>query len=164
MASYIWTSPYLASSNGIAERSVQTFKMAMKRMTGYTIESHVSCFLLKYQTTPTGVPLVELMFHRHLPTHLDLLQPSISLTIRVNRRWITMLMQGCVISKRGDDVNIHSFDGKNKWVPGSITTRQSAFSYGIVLDDDQVVPCHIGHISGVYWPVEATISFDDALL
>ena len=109
---------------------------------------HASYF--KYQTTPTAVPLVELMFNRHLPTHLDLLQPSISLTIRVNRRWITMLMQECVISKRGDDVYVCSCNGKNKWVPGTITTRQSPFSCGIVLDDDQVVPCHIGHISGVY--------------
>ena len=48
----------------------------MKKMTGGTIESRVSRFLFKYRTTPhstTGVPPAELMFNRHLRTHLDLL-------------------------------------------------------------------------------------------
>ena len=85
---HIRTSPYHPSSNGLAERSVQTFKMAMKRMTGGTIESRVSRFLFKYRTTPhstTGVPPAKLMFNRHLRTHLDLLQPSIGQTVRQNQ-------------------------------------------------------------------------------
>ena len=41
MALHIFEShhTYYSSSNGLTERSVQTFKMAMKRMTGGTIES-----------------------------------------------------------------------------------------------------------------------------
>ena len=63
---------YHPSSNGSAERAVQTFKMAMKRMTEGTIESRVPSFLFKYQATPhsttglTGVPPAELMFNRRL--------------------------------------------------------------------------------------------------
>ena len=57
--SHVRTSPYYPSSNGLAEQAVQTFKIAMKRMTKGTIESRVSSSLFKYPVTPhstTGVP------------------------------------------------------------------------------------------------------------
>ena len=98
---HIQTSPYQPSSNGLAERSMQTFKM----MTGGTIESRVSRFLFKYRTTPhstTGVPPAELMFNRHLRTHLDLLQPSIGQTVRQNQ------------SKQKMGHDAHAKDGKDK--------------------------------------------------
>ena len=74
------TSPYHPSSNGLAERAVQTFKTAMKRVSGGSVENKVSWFLFKYRVTPhstTGVPPAELIFGRQLCTTLDLLQPSI---------------------------------------------------------------------------------------
>ena len=47
---------------------------------------------------------------------------------------------------KGDNVYIHSFDGKNKWLPGTITNKQGPLTYRITLDDDRVVQCHKDHI------------------
>ena len=125
---HVRTSPYHPSSNGLAERSVQTFKMAMKRMTGGTIESRVSRFLFKYRTTQhstTGVPPAELMFNRHLLTHLDSLQPSIGQTVRQNQSKQKMGHDAHAKMrdfKEEDTVYIRSFDG-------TITTKQSPVSF-----------------------------------
>jgi len=48
--------------------------------------------------------------------------------------------------KEGDDVHIHSFDGKNKWCPGVVATKQGPFLYRITLNDDRVMRRHIDHI------------------
>ena len=149
---HVRTSPYHPSSNGLAERSVQTFKRTLKRMTGGTIESRVSRFLFKYRTTPhstTGVSPAELMFNRPLRTHLDLLQPSIGQTVRQNqsrqKRDHDAHARGHIF-KEGDNVYIRSFDGKNKWLPGTITNKQGSLTFRINLDDDRVVQRHIDHI------------------
>ena len=67
--SHVRTSPYHPTSNGLAERAIQTFKAAMKRMNMGTIESRVPSFLFKYRVMPhstTGIPPAELMFNRQL--------------------------------------------------------------------------------------------------
>ena len=111
----------------------------MKRMTGGTIESRVSRFLFKYRTTPhstTGVPPAELMFNRHLRTHLDLLQLSKQ---KMGHDAHAKMRD----FKEGDTVYIRGFDGKDKWLPGTITTKQSPVSFRITLEDDRVVRRHI---------------------
>jgi len=45
-------SPYHPSSNGLTERAVQTFKTAMKRMSGGSVENKLARFLFKYRVTP----------------------------------------------------------------------------------------------------------------
>ena len=64
---HIRVSPYHPSSNGLAERFVQTFKTAMKKgeREGLSVEHRLAVFLLSYRTTPhatTGVsPSVQFM-------------------------------------------------------------------------------------------------------
>ena len=77
---HLRTAPYHPASNSLAERAMQTFKAAMKRMQGGSVESKVSRFLFKYRVTPhstTGASPAELIFGRPLRTHLDLLHPSV---------------------------------------------------------------------------------------
>ena len=70
---------YHPSSNGEAERFVQTFKAAMRKAEQKELQLALTQFLLRYRTTPhpvTGKAPAELIFGRQIRTRLDLLHPS----------------------------------------------------------------------------------------
>ena len=78
---HIRCSPYHPSSNGAAERFVQTFKQAMKAgATGTPLLSQrLSSFLLTYRATPhatTNTPPSQLFIGRHLRTLFNLIRKS----------------------------------------------------------------------------------------
>ncbi len=66
---------YHPSTNGLAERAVQSFKLGIKRISGDSIQDCLSRYLFKYRITPhttTGVPPAELLMGRRLQSRLDL--------------------------------------------------------------------------------------------
>lgn len=72
------TSPYHPSSNGLAERAVQTIKQGISKLQG-PIQCRLDRFLLQYRVTPqttTGLPPAELLMGRRLRTRLDLIHPD----------------------------------------------------------------------------------------
>ena len=76
---HTFVAPYHPSSNGQAERFVQTFKSAMQKGKGSELEKTLNQFLLRYRTTPhpkTGKSPSEIMFGRNIKTRLDLLHPK----------------------------------------------------------------------------------------
>ena len=73
------SSPYHPHTNGLAERAIQTFKLAMKKLKG-PIDLNLSQFLLTYRTTPhstTGLSPAELLLNHKPRTLLDLLHPDV---------------------------------------------------------------------------------------
>ena len=82
---HITSVPYHPASNGLAERAVQTFKAAMKKLKQGPLEDRVMKFLFRYRITPqstTGQSPSELLLGRRLRSHLDLLQPDLSSKVR----------------------------------------------------------------------------------
>ena len=78
---HITSSPYHPSSNGLAERAVQTCKSALKKMSGTSLAIKLQRFLLNYRITPqgtTGIPPSQLLMGRLLRTRLDLVIPNLS--------------------------------------------------------------------------------------
>ena len=81
--------PYHPSSNGLAERFVQTLKNALRRTKdiGRTFQHRLAGFLLAYRTTPhatTNVAPCELLMNRKIRTRLDLLHPDIESRVAKN--------------------------------------------------------------------------------
>ena len=85
---HVHTSPYHPASNGLTERAVQTFRIAMKKVCLGTIESRLSWCLFKSRTTlhsPVGHPPAELLMGRTLRSHLDLVHPDVGHHVRCSQ-------------------------------------------------------------------------------
>ncbi|KAI2667094.1 hypothetical protein H4Q32_031059 [Labeo rohita] len=76
---HVTTAPYHPSSNGQAERMVQTTKEALSRITKGEWQTRLARFLLSQHITPnssTGKSPAELLMNRRLTTALDRLHPD----------------------------------------------------------------------------------------
>ena len=76
---YITSAPYHPSSNGLAERVVQSFKQGMRKFTKGTLTDRISRYLFHYRNTPhttTGVTPAELLLGRRPHSRLDVVQPD----------------------------------------------------------------------------------------
>ena len=89
---HLTIAPYHPSSNGAAERSVQTFKTSLKKIIEgkpvKDLNAILQCFLLTYHTTPhctTDTSPAELLFKRKLNTCLSFINPKLLNTINSHR-------------------------------------------------------------------------------
>ena len=100
---HVTTAPYHPSSNGLAERAVQTFKLGVKRTEGNSVQERLSKFLLTYRITPhtsTGVSPAQLLMKRRLRSRLDRLSPTWNVMLKSSRqtRPVTMTMPSLCVS------------------------------------------------------------------
>ena len=76
--------PFHPSSNGLAERAIQTFKKGVRKMSEGSVQDKISRFLFSYRITPqttTGTTPAELLMGRTLRSRLHLLKPNLSQNI-----------------------------------------------------------------------------------
>ena len=151
---HIRTSPYHPVSNGLAERSVQTFKMGLKRITEGSLQSRLNKFLFQYRLTPqttTGLSPAKLMFGRRLRSQLDLLMPSVATRVNVRQQQQKVHHDtNCKLREFdvGDEVYIRNFKGTPLWLPGTIDKCRGPVCYSVKLQNGTVLKLHVDHIKG----------------
>ena len=119
---HIKTTSYHSSSNGIAERFVQSFKQAMRASENDsgTIVKKLAKFLLAYQNTPhqtTNETPSMLFMGRELKTRLHNIKPDIIAKQEemCNRRNFHNVMFISIV--------VRDYRGNNKWTSGTIKQK-----------------------------------------
>ena len=80
---HVRSAPYHPSSNGQAERVVQTFKEAILKTTG-DVQTRLARFMFQYRLTPhssTGLSPAEMLLGRCPGSHLDLIHSDTSVKV-----------------------------------------------------------------------------------
>lgn len=137
---HIKTAPYHPSSNGLAERFVQTFKQAMKSSSkdSGTVNKRLSQFLMAYRNSPhstTNESPAKLMMGRDLRTRMHLLRPNVGNTVKTRQEEMCERRNTRARDfENGQSVVVRDYRGKDKWVPGTIAEKTGPVSYRIQID------------------------------
>ena len=130
---HMTSAPHSPTSNGQAERAVQTAKNSLLKMKG-PLEERIAKFLMTYRNTTsstTGMCPAELMLGRKLRTALDTLKPKSSVEMakeKTSKAGKPDLSQNQNY-EAGACVWIRDFRAKKKWVPGSVVKRLGEMMY-----------------------------------
>lgn len=151
---HITSAPYHPSTNGLAERGVQTMKNGLKQMQSGTVEEKLAKFLFKYRITPhttTGVPPSELLMGRKLRSRLDLLFPDVSNTVtgrQLKQKELHDKKKGVRIFKEGDPVYVEDFSTSRhtRWIPGVVRKVTGPLSYQVDLENGSMVRRHVDSV------------------
>ena len=146
---HVTSAPYHPSTNGQAERAVQTLKRGLKRTPGNSVQERLTRFLFDYRITPhttTGVPPCEMLMNRRLRSRLDQFYPDVS--GKVESRQVKQKELRDQRSLRqfteNDQVYVQDFTTrKPKWIPGTVVKVTGPLSYRIKLQDGTIVRRHV---------------------
>ena len=151
---HIRSAPYHPSSNGLAERFVQTFKRAMKagQNDEPSLSTRLSQFLLAYRSTPhatTNTTPGELFLQRKLRTRFDLLKPDLQSVVTTKQA--TQKKHHDQHSRlrqfsAGQLVMARDFRSQDKWLPGVIQSQSGPVSYDVELENGKIVKRHVDHL------------------
>ncbi|XP_075534031.1 rho GTPase activating protein at 68F isoform X3 [Dermacentor variabilis] len=137
-ARHVVSAPYHPSTNGLAERFVQTLKSALRKSSpGESIEETLHNFLLAYRNTPhptTGEAPAYLLMGRRLHTRLDAMKPTVE--GKVMHSQFTQMQQRrsnrdcfCV----NDSVLVRNYRGPTKSVCGIVLKKTGPVSYKVMV-------------------------------
>lgn len=150
---HVLVSPYHPASNGLAERSVQTFKESMKKMSSrLSVHQKLALFHLNQHTTPhttTGIPPAELLMKRCLKTRLDLIRPNLTSKVAEAQAKQKHYHDRGTRDRHfeiGDRVYVHNFGSGQTWLQGTIIAVTGPLSYRVTLQDGRVIRRHLDQI------------------
>ena len=136
--------PYHPSSNGLAERAVQTIKQALShKPKGMLTADHLARFLLTYRITPhptTGQAPSQLLMGRRLTSKYDLLYPCAERQVDAAQERQARAHNQRAKERQGfepgNTVYVHAYNNRlSKWVKGEIVAKTGPLSYTVQSDE-----------------------------
>ena len=149
---HVTSAPYHPSTNGQAERTVQTVKEFLKKPSSEPLEARLSRFLFRYRITPhttTGVSPAELLMGRRPRSRLDLVLPSLAKHVATQQdKQATARNQHTKprTFETGSHVYVRDLPTGKDWLPGVVVDTCGPRSLEIRLEDSRVVRRHYDHI------------------
>ncbi|CAH8498443.1 unnamed protein product [Dicrocoelium dendriticum] len=147
---HITTAPYHPSSNGLAERAVQTVKKLLMKQPNAPLRVRLDRSLFAYRNMSnetTGRSPAELMFGRRLRTRLDLLHGSIEPQVSEKQRRVKERFDTCSRDKHvtdSDPIYIRLPTGSG-WEPAVVKTTNGQIIEAET-EDGRIVRRHLDHV------------------
>ena len=129
--------PYHPSTNGQAERLVQSFKKAVKAdKSGRTLQHKLDRFLLAYRSAPhatTELSPAQLLLGRNVKTRLDLIKPDIQR--EVNKKLLQPNNSTLKSFDHSQNVWVRNYRRGPKWVRGTVVGQTGPVLYTVKVND-----------------------------
>ena len=146
----ITSAHYHPSTNGMAERAVQTVKEGLKRLTCGTLEKRLYRFLFTYMITPhttTNTSPAELLMKRKPKSTLDYVRPDLTSSVNAKqqkqKQYQDIHSKQCEFSICDNVFAWRHARNSQTWLPATITAITGPLSYVVQLDDGRTQRCHI---------------------
>ena len=149
---HIRSAPYHPATNGLAERTVQVIKTALKKSGEGSLETRLSRILFHYRLTPhstTGVSPAELLLGRRPRSHLDLIRPDLSSRVQKSVERQKRGHDGRTRSRmfgEGDPVLLRNFTNGPVWLRGVIHRVRGPLTFDVRLSNGRIMRRHIEHL------------------
>ena len=143
---HITGAPYHPSTNGLAERSVQTFKKSLSKMlesntSNDSIETIINRFLFTYRITPhttTGVSPAQLLMGRKLSSAFSELKPNVGRRTRIKNDVALESSNTPRQLEVNDTVWVRNYARGSRWIPGVVIEKSGPLSYDIEVNGSMV--------------------------
>ena len=148
---HVRCSPYHPSSNGAAERAVQTVKFGLRKTKG-NLEDRLYTLLARYRVTPqgtTGRAPAEFMLKTPPQTCFDLLRPSVQDKVLEKQAYDKQRHDTHAAERTfmtGDSAWALHFQGKPKWMPTVIESQLGPLTFTVRLSDGRLWKRHQDHL------------------
>ena len=163
---HITSAPYHPSTNGLAERAVQSFKQGMKKFTEGTIADRLARFLFHYRNTPhttTGSTPAELLLGRRPRSRLDCIFPDLGSRVAKKQQKQKEAHDSKARGHSfeiGDVVYTRAYgQGQARWLPATVVQKTGPVSFKVQLDDTTI---HRRHQDQIRKRLDAPVPENDA--
>ncbi|XP_033114045.1 uncharacterized protein K02A2.6-like [Anneissia japonica] len=146
---HMFSAPFKPSSNGLAERAVQTVKQGLAKIAEGSLQTKLSRFLFKYRITPhstTGVPPCKALMGRMLHSPLSMVHPSINDRL-VQRQECQRQHHDRHSPIRefeiNDNVFVRNYARGDQWLYEVVRQKLGSKMYDVELVDGRIVRRHV---------------------
>ena len=159
--------PYHPSSNGLAERAVQSFKRGLKKDDSEAdVETKLARFLFHHRSTPTatGISPSELFLKRRMRTQLELLRPDLQERIRhQQQKTVDRYKAHSPPFEVDDPIFVRNYSSGPRWIPARIVSVSGSSNFDVESEDGRILHRHPDQIRRRCTSSHNVIDDDDCL-